>query len=223
MIQAVIFDLDDTLYLESDFVYSGLRAVDEYLKSKKVFGFYEIASKLFQKGFRGRIFNHTLDILNINYDESDIISLLDVYRGHNPQISLSQDAKWVINWIKNHFIIGLITDGFLRTQQNKVKALQIKKEFNLIIYSDEFGSVNWKPSEVPYLKVMEHLKLEGKNLVYIGDNIQKDFITAKKLGWLTIQIEREQGEYTNLQMNSDYRAHYKISSLYELTGILQIL
>jgi putative hydrolase of the HAD superfamily len=35
--------------------------------------------------------------------------------------------------------MGIITDGYLVTQQNKVKALGIEASFNAIVYSDLYG------------------------------------------------------------------------------------
>ena len=45
---AVVFELDDTLYPERQFVLSGFRAVDDWLKAKyRVPGFFAGAEKLF--------------------------------------------------------------------------------------------------------------------------------------------------------------------------------
>ncbi|MGE7120743.1 HAD family hydrolase [Peribacillus sp. NPDC046944] len=220
MIGAVIFDMDDTLYPEYDFVKSGLKAVDNHLSFNNIKGFYEIAILLFNKGVRNNLFNKTLEFLNVGYSELDIQNLVFVYRNHTPNISLSDETINIIKWLNRKYKMGLITDGFLTTQEKKVKALELDKYFDVLIYSDQYGRENWKPSNVPYLKVMEHFKLDGPHLLYVGDNATKDFISAKKLGWLTIQIQTEQGIYKNLSVDTEYEAHYKITSISKLRELL---
>ncbi|HIE6633433.1 TPA: HAD family hydrolase, partial [Bacillus luti] len=47
----------------------------------------------------------------------------------------------------------------------------------------------------------------------------KDFITAKKLNWITVHINREDGIYRNLIVEQDYKAHYTIDNLRRLPDI----
>ena len=57
----VVFDIDDTLYLERDYVRSGFRAVGEHVaRSTGVDGFSDLAFALFEQGLRGHIFDETL-------------------------------------------------------------------------------------------------------------------------------------------------------------------
>lgn len=219
MIKAIIFDLDDTLFPEVEFVQSGFKAVDKYLTGLNIFGFYENAWKLFNCGRRRTIFNEVLKILELNIP---IDSLIEIYRNHKPNISLFEESIWVLNWAKQHYKLGMITDGYFNTQKNKVKALNIYNNFDFITFSDSFGREHWKPSETPYLNIMDISKLVGPNLIYIGDNVQKDFITAKKLGWYTVQIDRRVGQYSNIKVPLEYQADNKISSLYQLPSILNI-
>jgi putative hydrolase of the HAD superfamily len=106
------------------------------------------------------------------------------------------------------------------TQQNKVKALGIEASFNAIVYSDLYGRDSWKPSPVPYNQIMQLLSCKGKECVYVADNPQKDFITAKNLGWLTVQICREGGEYAKIIPEKSHEANFKIKSLLELKHII---
>ena len=53
----VVFDLDDTLYLERDYVRSGFRAVDAWLASRGILGFFGEAWANFENGLRGKAFD----------------------------------------------------------------------------------------------------------------------------------------------------------------------
>jgi putative hydrolase of the HAD superfamily len=61
MFRALVFDLDDTLYPERDFVLSGFQAVSGWLRLQGgVEGFYDRALATFERGVRGRIFDEVL-------------------------------------------------------------------------------------------------------------------------------------------------------------------
>ena len=97
---------------------------------------------------------------------------------------------------------GIITDGRKITQLNKIMALELDGYFDEIVISEDYGFE--KPSKILFEVFMK----DGlsHSFCYIGDNIKKDFITPKKLGWATIgvldgknihkqDIEEYSGEY----------------------------
>lgn len=222
MIRAVVFDLDDTLFPEHQFVLSGFRAIDAWLRdSRGITGFFDKAEGLFHAGVRGTIFNQVLDSLSINYVHSDINDLIRVYREHTPEINLHDDARWAIDYFRQSHKLAIITDGYLVTQKSKIAALDIADIFDVIICTDEFGRANWKPSEMPYRKVMAAVECSGEECVYIADNPLKDFVSAKKLGWETIQIVRTDGQYSQVFPDESHKAEHIITSLYELEQLLQ--
>jgi putative hydrolase of the HAD superfamily len=224
MRQQLVFDLDDTLFPESDFVRSGFRAVDQWISEKySTSGFFDIAWSFFVSGKREKIFDLTIENLNIKNTTDLIKDLLTTYREHKPTISLFEDAEWAINYFGSRQDLGLITDGYLVTQENKVEALGIKPFFKTIIFSDAYGSQNWKPSPFPYLKAMELMNCPGENCVYVGDNPKKDFVSAKELGWVTVQIYREGTEYANFTHEASHKADFKIESLIELKTLFSSL
>lgn len=221
MIRAVVFDLDDTLFSETDYVLSGFKAVSEWIEQKyPVTGFFEKAQDFFEKGNRGTIFDLTLGHLGIPYSANIISEMVKIYREHIPDISLFEDAKWALDYFGKSKKLGIITDGYLTTQKNKVSALGIEDLFDVIVYTDELGRDKWKPCVIPYRKVMEVLCYEGSKCAYIADNPAKDFITAKALGWLTVHIKRPIGQYCKLIPEKGYEADKEIVSLYDLNNII---
>jgi putative hydrolase of the HAD superfamily len=217
MIESIVFDLDDTLFPEQEFVKSGFKAVDDWvLKNYCVKNFYQIALCFFERGERGGIFDLTLKSLNIKYNPSTISELVGIYRNHEPKISLFDDAKEIIDHYKNRKKLGIITDGYLKVQRSKVRSLGIQEDFDAVIYSDLYGSTGWKPSPKPYQKAMDLLNCLGSQCIYVGDNPIKDFITAKVLGWRTVQVCRENGIHPTISPSKNHEADIKISSLVEL-------
>ena len=88
-LQAIVFDLDDTLYSERDYVLSGFKAVAEWasvnLEIEQDRG-YSTLFDLYVAGVRNNTFNRWLAIYQIE-NTAVVTKLLDVYREHSPTIS----------------------------------------------------------------------------------------------------------------------------------------
>lgn len=227
LIKGVVFDLDDTLISEKEYIKSGFIEV-----AKKIFKDHKINTeyiyKLLQVEFNisaKNVFNRVLDILNIDYDKEYILELIHTYRSHIPEIKLYEDAKYIIENLYNNkdVKLGIITDGYAITQRNKLKVLDIYKYFELIIVTDELGKEYWKPHKKSYEMMKEALNIEYENMVYVGDNVSKDFVTANKLGIHTILINRSEGVYTDLEVDIEYKAKLEIQNLKEINSIVNKL
>ena len=223
MIKAVIFDLDDTLISEKEYIRSGFREVainisKEYnLKRDNV---YELLLDIFEKDSKN-VFNRLLDKLNISYEIDDIKKLVDIYRGHKPEIKLYDDAKYILDTLyKKGIKLGIITDGYKITQRNKLEALNIEDYFEYIVVTDELGREFWKPHSRPYEIMRDKLNLDYDEMVYVGDNVSKDFVTANKLGMNTIFINRIGGVYSGIEMDDEYLANLEVFNLKELKNLI---
>ena len=93
-LKAILFDLDDTLYLERDFVKSGFRAVARWLQHENGLPEKDTFTRLwslFTSGERGDLFDRLLgDDLKKKALVNDLVS---VYREHEPKISLLPGMK----------------------------------------------------------------------------------------------------------------------------------
>jgi putative hydrolase of the HAD superfamily len=219
-INAIVFDLDDTLYEEKDYVRSGFKALDHWMKATfQLNRFYETAVELFDLGEQKMIFNKTLEKLHIPYEDAMIKDMVDYYRSHEPDIHLLEDAEWTLDHLKETVKIGLISDGYYVAQERKVHALKLREKCDSVILTDRWGRECWKPSDVPYEEASRELKTPHDQCVYIGDNVTKDFITAKRLGWTTIQIVRKEGVYGGIAAEQEYKPHYVIEDLRQLVNL----
>ncbi len=223
MISALVFDLDDTLYPEREFVRSGFVAVDEWLRAQRgVTGFAAEAGRLFARGERGRIFDDALRTLDQEPVPDLVATLVEVYRAHVPRLALYPDAHWALRHFGARFKLGLVTDGYLATQRNKVAALGIAPWFGAVVYTDEFGREHWKPSPEGFRRVEQVLGCSGNACVYVGDNPAKDFVAPNRLDWRTVHLRRDTGEYGRTaveELPADHRAGHRVNSLRELEEI----
>lgn len=221
--RALVFDLDDTLYREEDFVYSAFQETAIYLSYKHGADkdeLYRTMLDLLKSMGRGRIFDEICHIYNIN---EDVNKLVEIYRNAAPKISLYEDAEHFLKYGKGKYRLGLITDGIYYVQWNKIKMLEIEKYFDAIIVTDDYGKDFWKPSTKPYLKMAEELGVSLDKMVYIGDNPQKDFYGARQLGIRTVRVIRASGDYMGLSVDADHEADVEIADMYELEGAIESL
>ena len=200
---AVLFvlDLDDTLYLETDYVKSGFNAAGDWLSSNRnLNGFAERAWQFFKQGNRGKIFDQALSELGID-DQLLIGQLVEVYRSHLPQISLMPDSK---KFLKSKGVgkCALITDGFSNAQWSKIEALELDKYFSNIIVTGDWGEAFWKPHPRAFKAIQG--KLDPSQCTYIADNPLKDFQAPRELGWATsIRIRRNGALHYNIETPPD--------------------
>ncbi|MEB3357725.1 MAG: HAD family hydrolase [Synechococcales bacterium] len=219
----LVFDLDDTLFPERAFVRSGFQAVSDWIEHDQgVSGFFDIAWQLFLSGKRHLVFDQTLDYLNFNYSPALIQHLVQIYRNHEPLISLHEDAAWALSHFQNRLKLGLITNGYLRTQQTKVRRLGIESYFDALIYCDRYGLEYWKPSPRGFQDLMTMMACEGHECVYVGDHPYKDFVAPKQLGWQTVRIQRDGGEFATVVADPALGAEHTIRSLYDLQALLAV-
>jgi len=220
MIKVVVFDMDDTLFPEHEFVHSGFRAVSDFVRGE--FGvdtFYQKASKRFAAGDRGRIFNQVLEELRIESD-SLVRQCIEVYRSHKPSIALFEDARWALEQFAQ-FPMALLSDGYLETQQNKAEALNIAPCFEKLYFTDQWGRQCWKPSSCAYEKIEQDFSVSGEECIYIADNPTKDFVAPNQLSWRSVWVNRGGGEYQGAEVAEGGHAELEIDSLYGLEMVLK--
>lgn len=190
-IKGVIFDLDDTLYSEKQYVRSGYAKIGEYL------GRTEATEKLwyyFENGMPA-IDAYLAEI----GEEEKKAECLRVYREQMPNITLYEGVTELIEKLKNRGIkVGIITDGRPEGQRNKIKALGLETLVDDIIITDELGGVQFrKPCDIAFRIMQTRWKLPYEQIIYVGDNPNKDFQACKQLGMRWVYFRNENGLYWN--------------------------
>lgn len=209
--KTLVFDLDDTLVKEIDYLKSAFAAIAEHLDRDNPDLFHEMFG--WYKG-KQDVFGN----LESRYEHAVKQQLKDFYRNHVPNFDpISENRDLLIELKNDGHYLGLITDGFSITQRNKIRALDIDYLFDLIIVSEEFGSS--KPDKRNFEVFSQ---FDTKQHFYISDNVNKDFIAPNQLGWTTVCL-LDSGENIHTQdFNKEtlYLPTHKIHALSELKGII---
>jgi putative hydrolase of the HAD superfamily len=188
----IVFDLDDTLYLERDYVESGLSAVGRWAAAR--LGLEDLGAVMldrFRRGARTRIFDDSLAQLGGDASPPMIARMLAVYRQHAPSITLADDVTKFLRDPPPKTAFSIITDGFLDAQRRKLRALDVYRYgIRFGICTDRWGRPYWKPNPHAFVQTQQAFGLPAKQFSYIADNPHKDFVAPTTLGWRTIRIDR---------------------------------
>ncbi|MDE6029925.1 MAG: HAD-IA family hydrolase [Clostridiales bacterium] len=186
MIKAVVFDLDDTLYPEYDYVLSGFGAAgDTAQKQYGIAGAKDELAALFAQS-RDKVFDRFAQ--NHGLDRACVDSMVEVYRTHTPNLVLSDEVRQTLIELRNRgYKLGIITDGRPNGQRAKIDALGLNELVDEIIITDELGTDCRKPNPKAFTVMAEHLGVTLDQMLYVGDNPQKDFVIGKH-GVKTVRI-----------------------------------
>ena len=222
-IQAIIFDLDDTLYPERGFAFSGFTAVAAAFADQLGDPAHAAARmrQLFDTEHRPRVFNTLLAERSLPEDDKLVRAMIETYRMHRPTIVLHPDADGVLTQLRGTFKLGLISDGPLDTQRNKIDALGLRGRFDEIIITSELGSNRGKPDPTAFKLMAQRLEIEPAACLYVADNPAKDFLAPNALGWTTVQITRPDGIYRAIPPAPDVIPSDRIETLNDLDRILE--
>ena len=215
-IRAWVLDLDDTLYLERNYVLSGFAAVGEWLaEARGIPGFGAAAVARFERGARGNIFDLAFADLGVQCGESIVAELVSRYRTHRPQISLTDDAERFLGRLTRSRKVAIISDGPLDSQIRKVQALALDTVAFPIVLTDRWGPGFSKPHERAFLEVQETLGCAASECVYVGDNPAKDFTAPRALGWQTLRVRRPEALHSGVATRRG-AVTYEVASFDEL-------
>jgi putative hydrolase of the HAD superfamily len=190
-LDAILFDLDNTLYPEEQFVRSGFHAVAEYVASRLCLDAHALETKMMQileEVGRGQVF----DILLREFGLDPRVwgkTLLLVYRSHTPTIELFPEVPALLDLLKSHgVLVGLVTDGIASVQRRKIGALGLEQRMDVLVCTDELGDGCAKPSCVPFEVALTILNVTPGRAAYVADDASKDFVGPNQLGMKSVRL-----------------------------------
>lgn len=203
-IQAVVFDLDDTLCgywgaakqgLRTAFTAHGLdpesmmnlwgEAFREFAPTLKRDGWYErycVSGTL----TRTELMRRTL--LLAGKDDPDLATALSqTYReARNAALELFPESIEVLDAIQRP--MGLITNGPADIQREEIATLGIERYFDPILIEGEVGI--GKPEYEPFRRAEEAFGFPASEILFVGNSYKHDIAPAIEYGWKTAWIRR---------------------------------
>lgn len=197
----IFFDLDHTLW---DFERNSALTFAKILESNRVKvdldGFLEIYSpinfemwKLYrengitQSELRYQRLRRTFDTLNETISDEVIHALSHEYIEHLPSfVHLLPNTIEVLEYLFPKYKLHIITNGFQDVQERKVKGSNIHHYFDQIINSEMAGVK--KPHPYIFELALLKAKVEPRNTLMVGDNLEADILGAKAIGMQVVHF-----------------------------------
>lgn len=209
-----VFDLDETLYDEQQFIQGGMRVVADYLSRT----LHESVDLLFDelmkevKVDRSGVFDRLLK-KRATFTKKLVKKCISIYRSHQPNLTLYPEAEHCLRRLKD-YPKYVVSDGNQRVQRSKFQALKLKKSIKKCICTYSYGKKYSKPSPYVFYKICQWEGVEPKEIIYVGDNPMKDFVGLKPAGFRTIRVLK--GAHRGIKVDKAHEAEMIIESLDEL-------
>lgn len=187
--RVVVFDIDDTLYPEFDYVRSGLMSAAQHVDTGVRNEFVEAYLNRFRAGQRSDLFQAAGLDCGFALDDDLLQEMLHAYREHQPGIALSPEVKSLLDHLSERSWLAAISDGDATRQARKVEALGLRKWIDPIVLTGALGPGHGKPSRTAFEMIENHFPA-AKGFSYVADNSFKDFVAPVALGWTCIQLIR---------------------------------
>jgi putative hydrolase of the HAD superfamily len=189
--RGVVFDIDDTLYLERDYIHSGFVHVAQLIATSTEES-RDIAAWLwraFENGVRGDTFNRLVAVRPELAGRVTPAELVDAYRGHAPSIALLPGIAELLDRLQARGLkLGVLSDGPLASQRAKAAALRLSEWFDPVLLTASRDEGFAKPGTGGFEWIASMWQLPHAELAYVADNPLKDFVGPRQLGWLTIRL-----------------------------------
>jgi len=196
--RAVLFDLDDTLYPERQFVDGGFRAAARTLRAALApaaeRGEEELVDRLWQlhaEAGRGRLFDRlTEELTSAPADPALVLACLHAYRTHEPRLTPVPGIERLLGDLERLGVpLGLVSDGLASVQRRKLDAMpSIRGRFGAIVMTDELGPGHAKPAPDGFLLACRLLGVAPADSTYVANDDRKDFRGARAAGLATIRF-----------------------------------
>jgi putative hydrolase of the HAD superfamily len=229
-LEAIFFDIDDTLYSTSDFARRAREAsVDAMVAAGLQWPREELLSELdevvreFSSNYSAH-FNRLLQRLPrraLKGVNTALVVAAGVVAYHETKarelVPYPDGLALLKKLARTRLTLGVITDGLEVKQAEKLVRLGVLPYVNpLAVYISDQVGIN-KPNPKLYLRACADLNLKPANVMYVGDNPRNDVDPPNKIGMITVRLRRS-GKYVDDE--GETRPRYDIRDFAELEAVL---
>ena len=217
-VKAILFDYDGTLGDRTRGAY------DTYVEFLQTFG---IAEQLHDETELECVLQHMMNWDQYGNFEKEFIlqQLKDTY---GLALDVDRLTEWwvdhlcmheklyprtieTLDYLKGKYKLGMITNGFVESQNMKLDNVGIRDYFDTIVIGGQYNTA--KPNKKLYQIALEQLGVQPDEAVFVGDSYMTDIIGAYRTGMRSIWLWHQDG-----RINSD-----GIKRINEIEDLMDIL
>lgn len=127
-------------------------------------------------------FHDSMVQLELPADRSEEIGrdYMEFYRNHWSWVDGAREA---LEEVVEKYPVGIVTNGFLETQQMKIDKMGLEQYTNLFVITEEIGVM--KPHQKVFDVATERAGVDRESILYVGDSYSSDIIGGRNAGWNT--------------------------------------
>jgi putative hydrolase of the HAD superfamily len=184
MIEAVIFDLDETLHSREDAFWRWIDDESRHARDARL-----DRAQIGRLDARGRgdkrVLLAYLDQL-FGWALSEAARMERFRTGIVDHIELDARVRDMLDRLKGCYRLGLVTNGTSETQRRKLQKLRLEDAFDSITISEEIGFK--KPDPRAFQHSLQGLGTNPTAAVFVGDDPVSDITGARALGMMAVQV-----------------------------------
>ncbi len=111
------------------------------------------------------------------------------------------------------FKLGIVSDAPRMSAWLRIASMGLTEFFDFVITRDDVSGEE-KPSMLPFRAAIKKLGVKPEEIVFVGDNPERDILGAKKAGMVTVLAK-----YGEWKKSRDIKADYEIEDVSKLLGL----
>lgn len=222
-VQAIIFDLDDTLYdcsytLTAD---AQKRAVEAMVAQGLATNTNNALQAIpaLRMGQQGKVNIVEALVERFGPQRDNLIKVgLDAYNRADAlgDIQLFPGVAEAITQLRKHYKLILVTSGVSDRQRNKISKLGLQGCFDLILIDDIHDKLSKRER---FLAAITNYNLDPQTVLVVGDRVFSEIKIGNQLGMITVQMQF--GHYANIAPSKEWEnPDYRIKQISELSSII---
>lgn len=232
MKEAVLFDLDNTLYEYEPAHQKALQSAHKTLKKEIKISFsefkilFDLSKSEVQRELSGTASSHNrvlyfqrlIEKTHKTIDSKIVLNLYDSYwKVFLNNMRPRKGAVEVLKELKKRGIkTAIVSDLTTHIQLRKMEVLKITPYIDVLVTSEEAGSE--KPHPIMFLLALNKLKMTPQDTLMVGDNCLTDIEGANSVGIDSVLLD---GASKDNGSDKDYRIpKHSIKELKEIIGLL---
>lgn len=205
MIKTVLFDLDDTIFDHKHARLCALSSLknNNLVISKISLDELEQEHENLLRGNYTKVLDKTLTLndsmvertfflfkkygVDLTIDEA--IKYTELYKqAYDSNRRAIPGVKELIEKLRNHCRIGIVSNGLYEIQIEKVRVCEIEELIDFMILSEEVEAI--KPDKIIFEEALKKADSRPEEVIFIGDSWTSDVLGALNCGIRTIWINR---------------------------------
>lgn len=194
MIKWIVFDLDNTLYDEEQYVLACYQEIARQVDPNKTEEITRFLLNERKQNGDSLVFQRL--IRSYRLPGYEIERFISIYHTFDVPIKFFDDVSSFFENAQHCCRYAILTNGSEQTQKNKCRLLEAYRMVDKIMITGEYlNRQDWKPAPKAYQLLCEQINTSASDCLFVGDSIKNDIEGALRVGMKACLINRsaEQG------------------------------